>query len=227
MSEFSRSQFPPGGWEFFNPSTGWSAPTPKGSTFDQTVNLIIKHRLANPAATVKHRLSTDIATVGNELENYTRARIGLPAMGSELPKMTPPATLPSMSGAVLGAVAAVKKMAAGVGFLLEWEESGLPPVGEDVSEKRAGICVDCPKNEQGKSLTEIFTVPAAAMIQRKYERLEQMQLKTSHDVNLKVCQACLCPLRLKVHAPMELILKRLKPEQRAELDTRCWILSAS
>lgn len=224
IQPFSRSEFPPGGWEFFQPQTKWSAPTPKSSTFDQTVNLIIKHRMANPAVTAANRLSTDPVAVGNELEDYTRARRGLPLMNDLLPKPTPPAQAPSMSGAVLGAVAAVKKIAAGAGLLLEWEESGLPPADQATSDSRALLCSDCPKNEQGKSLTEIFTVPMANLIQRRYERLEQLELKTPHDEKLKVCQACLCPLRLKVHAPMELILKRLKPDQRAELDPRCWIL---
>ena len=52
-----------------------------------------------------------------------------------------------------------------------------------------------------------------------------MDLKTSKDAELNVCQACLCPLKLKVHTPMSLIQKRLKPEQRAELDPKCWILA--
>jgi|SRR6516164_570380 len=74
----SRSEFPPQGWMFFQPQTGWSAPTPKASTFDQTVILIQKHRLANPAVTVKHNLATDTESIAKELEAYTRTRLGLP-----------------------------------------------------------------------------------------------------------------------------------------------------
>lgn len=77
MSELSRSQFPPGGWEFCIPQTGWCAPTPKNSTFDQTVDLIRKHRMANPAITKKHSLPTDFNSVALELEAYTRTRLGL------------------------------------------------------------------------------------------------------------------------------------------------------
>ena len=221
-TDFSRSQFPPGGWEYYQPQTNWSPPTPKGSTFDQTVILIIKHRMANPAMIVKHNLSTDPAVVGDELENYTRARLGIMPMG----KSTPPPSTPYLSGAVQAGVAAVKKLAAGAAILMEWDESGMPPVAAELSEKRAGICSTCPKNSTGKSLTEFFTVPLAELTRRRFERLQQLNLTTSHDDKLNVCEACLCPLALKVHAPMELILKRLKPEQRAELDPRCWILSA-
>lgn len=221
MSELSRSQFPPGGWQFYQPQTGWNAPSPKSSTFDQTVVLIIKHRLANPALLVKHKWSTDPASVANELETYTRMRLGIPAS----PKSTPPAvSAPPMPGAVQASVAAVKKLAAGVAVLMDWEESGLPPEPPDVSEARAVICSDCPKNDKYKSITEFFTVPTAAMIKRRFERLQAMKLTTTRDNELNVCQACLCPLQLKVHTPAELIKKRLKPEQKVELDPRCWIL---
>lgn len=81
MSSLSRTQTPSGGWQFFQAATGWSAPTPIGSTFDQTVVLIIQHRLANPAITAKHNLPTDKVSVGNELETFTRARLGMTPVG--------------------------------------------------------------------------------------------------------------------------------------------------
>lgn len=224
----SRSQFPPGGREFYQPQSKWSAPTPKSSTFDQTVVLIIKHRLANPAMVVRFGLATDAVSVGNELEAYTRARLGMSPPVTPgapgLPKMKAPTAVPQLSGAVQQAVAVVKKMASGAALLLEWEESGMPAEPAEVSAARALICSDCPKNDKGKSITEYFTVPAADNIHKRFQRLFSMNLTTPHDPALNVCQACLCPLKLKVHTPMALIQKRLKPEQRAELDPRCWIL---
>lgn len=219
----SRSQFPNGGWIFYQPQTRWSPPTPKASTFDQTVVLIMKHRMANPAITVKYRLATDFNSVANELEAFTRARCGI---ADESPKMSAPPSTPQMSGAVQRVVAAVKNMAAGAALLMEWEESGTPAEPPEVSENRASICVDCPQNDKNKSLTEYFTVPAADLMMARFRRLMEMDLTTSHDASLKVCQACLCPLRLKVHTPMALIQKRLTPEQKAALDPRCWILKA-
>lgn len=225
MSDLSRSQIPPGGWQFYQPQTRWSAPTPISSTFDQTVVLIIKHRMANPAVTVKHNLSTNPGVVGDELDSFTRARLGMAPMPTGFPKMMPPPPAkPQVSGAVSEAVAAVKKLASGVALLMEWEESGVPPVAKEISEIRAATCAVCQKNAKGKSLSEFFTVPLSNLTKRRFEKLEQMKLTTSHDSELNVCQACLCPLRLKVHTPMDLIQKRLKPEQRAELDPRCWIL---
>lgn len=221
---FSRDQFPPNGWEFYQPQTNWTAPTPKMSTFNQTVQLIIKHRLQNGAITAMHKLSTDVGQVGDELENYTRARLGMPSMGSTLPKQTPSSVIPQLAGAALQAVAEVKKRAAGAALLLEWEESGLPPEPSEVSEHRADICVACPKNNPEKSLFDYFTVKASEMIRQRFERLFSLGLTTTQDAKLNVCEACLCPLRLKVHTPRSLIQKRLKDDQRAELHPSCWIL---
>ncbi len=221
---FSRETFPAGGWSFYQPQTGWQNPMPKASTFNQSVQAIIKHRAANPAIVAKHSLSLDPIVVANELETYTRARLGLPAIGGALPKMTPPQEAPKLSEGVKQAVAAVVKLAAGGALLLDWEQSGLPPVDKEVAESRAAVCADCPQNAKGKSLTDLFTVPAANMIKRRFERLEGMNLVTSKDAELATCQACLCPLRLKIFSPMEIIQKHLKPAQRSELDKRCWIL---
>ena len=83
MSELSRTQTPPGGWQFTQPQTGWAAPTPIASTFDQTVVLIQKHRMANSAIVAKHNLNTEFNAIAKELEAYTRTRLGMPDTFSE------------------------------------------------------------------------------------------------------------------------------------------------
>lgn len=222
------TQTPPGGWQFHQPQTGWWAPSPVGYTHDQQVTNIIKHRLANPAITSKHKLATDFPTVSKELIKYQQIRGALSP--DPLPKLTPPLSSPQMSGAVKQAVAVVRKMATGAALLMEWEEAGLPHVSQEQASQRALTCTKCPKNEKGKALTDIFTVPVAAMIKKKMERLNDMNLHTAYDAELATCQACLCPMRTKVWMPTELVLKRLKPDQKAELqpdNPKCWILQES
>lgn len=219
------SQTPPGGWVWHEPSTGWWAPHPIGHTFDQQVQNIIKHRRSNPALVAKHNLSVDPNVVGQQLIKYQQMRGALPA--DPLPKLTPPPQSSQMSGAVKLAVAAVRKMASGAALLTEWEEAGLPHVEQALASNRAFTCSKCPKNEKGKSFTDIFTVPVANMIKRKMERLNELDLHTAYDDQLATCQACLCPMRTKVWMPIELIAKRLKPDQKAELQPQnptCWIL---
>ncbi|HEX9145907.1 MAG TPA: hypothetical protein VGA09_16675 [Candidatus Binatia bacterium] len=80
-TELSTSQTPPGGWVYFQSQTGWSLPTPIASTFDQSVILIIRHRLANPAITARHNLATTKDAVAAELVSFTRARLGMTPVG--------------------------------------------------------------------------------------------------------------------------------------------------
>jgi hypothetical protein len=113
MSTLKRNEFPPGGWSYFQSATGWSAPTPTSSTFDQTVILIIKHRQQNPAAVLKYKLSMDFNTVANELDLYTRLRLGIPLSDpASAPFPQPPRSLPAP---VEAAVAGIKKAGFGSG----------------------------------------------------------------------------------------------------------------
>ena len=97
MAELSTSQTPPGGWQFVQPQTNWSAPTPVASTFDQTVILILKHRQANPVIVASHKLSIDKGQIAHELLTYTKARLGITDAVSD-----PPAAAPAKRGACCG-----------------------------------------------------------------------------------------------------------------------------
>lgn len=215
-------QIPPGGWVYYQAQTGWHAPFPVGMTFTQQVNNIIKHRRANPAIVAKHNLATDPAQVGQELIAFQQARGALPPS----PKMTAPAaspSLPHLSGLVVAGIEVVKRMAAGMATLLEWQETGQAPVASELSAKRAKICESCPKNDM-EGMTKYFTGIVANNIRNRLSKLHEMNLTTPSDAKLGVCSACLCNLRLKCHTPLDLVLKRLKPETKVLLDQRCWIL---
>lgn len=214
----NRDDFPNGGWQFHQAQTGWWAEHPTGRTFNQQVESIIKHRSGNPVAVAKFKLTLDPGQVAFELEEFNRIRLGLP----DPKRLPPPPQRPSMSGAVQSAVGAVKKMARGVALLFEWEESGLPPVAAGVSASRASVCAVCPNNDKDE-WTRFLTGPVSERIRKQLGRLHEMNLSTPSDDQLFACKACICPMRLKVHTPKELILKRLKPEERSELDPSCWI----
>lgn len=145
-------------------------------------------------------------------------------------KFPAPTAAPRVSGVLSAGVAMIKKLAAGAATLLEWEEAGLPHVEQDKANLRAATCAGCPKNRPEKKLTDYFTVPLADMIKGKMERLAQLDLKTPDDDKLMVCDACYCPLRTKIWMPLDMVLKRVRPEDREELNKaqpRCWILSES
>lgn len=219
QASFSRDTFPPGGWIFFQAQTGWAAPSPKSSTFTQTVQQIIKMRQQNPAMMIRHKWSVDPSVVGNELEMFTRLRIGAP-----LPTPAPP-IFPGGYSALSAAVSDIKKLAAGAGLLVSWDMSGLPPVAGDLSASRAKVCLACPLNSTAK-LEQWNTVPVAMSLNKRLTRIEGMKLRTPSDNGLGLCDATYCPTAKLVHAPMEAISKRLKGDVRSTLAPDCWINKA-
>lgn len=212
MADINTHEIPSGGWQWFEPQTGWKLPTPISSTFDQSVSLIIRHRLSNTAMVVKHRLPTDAATVGGQLLAYTRKRLGI---------VEPPKQSPSQwfNGRHVAAVAS------GFQTLANWLGDGGKPVDQELAEKRAAICADCPQNPpDGGGWLATFTIPAQNLIRRQLQERKELKLSTSLDSKLNLCEACDCPLHLKVHVPLNYILTHIPEAAKERLDPRCWIL---
>lgn len=221
----------PNGYKYTQPETNFQVD--RYSSFDSAVNQVISHRLGNPYLIQKNGWTTDRPTVEMEVDNFN-TRFCVAMGGDWLQWVTeggslaavpfqPPPPQPLLSQ-LAGGAAAVRKLAVGAALLFEWEESGAPPVAPELSAKRAAVCAVCPLNSQ-KELGDWFTGPVSEGIRKKMGRLHQMALTTPSDGVLGVCSACLCPLKLKCHTPLDLIAKRLKPEARAELHSSCWILA--
>ncbi len=215
-TEFNRHQTPPSGWIFRQPETGWTAPTPIGSTFSQTVDLIIAMRRKNPAIGAKAKWATDRETVGYELEKFTRKRLGLPEEAAQIPF-----SRPSLPGQVAQVAADIKRAASGTAVVLDWLRSGGAPVAQELANKRAAVCAECPKNVEGSW----FTTAPATLIKETLEARKDLKLETPFDDRLQSCAVCRCLLALKCHTPLEFILARTKPEVMAEFPNFCWIAS--
>ena len=217
MQDLNEHETPNGGWQFRQTATGWSAPTPVGSTFSQTKVLIIQHRMKNPAIVAKHKLSTDPHVVGEELMDFNRLRLGIPK-----PTPGPPsffASGRSLSGHVLDAAANLRRAAQGTAVVLDWLASGGAPVSQELANKRAEICVACPKNMVGSW----YTVAPAEIIKSALEARKDLKLETPSDASLKSCDVCRCLNRLKVWTPLAFIAAKTKPEIMAEFPSNCWI----
>jgi hypothetical protein len=213
-----RNKFPPGGFRFYQPETNWSPPT--WLSFHDTVLAIIDHRNRNPHQRDRYGWLVDYNAVCDELDAYN-SRICLEMkwndfiMGEGIPAPPPKASpLPLPSG---------RPVVAGAKSLAEWTIDG-EVVPEEIAATRANICRDCPVNHQG-TLRDFFTEAAANLIQRQFEIRQNRELKTPWDEKLGMCDACGCPLKLKVHAPMHVIEKYLSQTTRDKLDPRCWILN--
>lgn len=67
----TRNQFPPGGWVYVQPETGWKAPRPKIDSFSETVKKTINHRRNNPGK----GMNTDAYAVERDLDDFTCHRL--------------------------------------------------------------------------------------------------------------------------------------------------------
>lgn len=196
--------------------------------FEGLTREIQAHRLGNP----RFNLATDLDTIRNELDHANALRcLSINGAASyivsdegspPLPKAVAPN--PSLVGRVAGAVIS----AAGAPELGAWLGKDGVPVSPALSQQRAAICAGagsapCPKNGKG-ALTRYFTVPASEFIRKQLGMKHDLELSTSHDENLGVCEACGCPLKLKVHTPIADIREHMSPEEKTKLDPRCWIL---
>ena len=204
-----------GGWVFRQPQTGWTNSMAMVG-FKASVDTIRKHRLANPAITAKHKLSTDPTAIAEELRVYTRKRLGI--ADPVAPSFFQPSRsqLPSR---VVAAAGNLKRAAQGTAVVLDWLSSGGMPIAQELANKRATICVACPKNVQG----DWYTTAPAQLIKSTLEARKDLKLETPSDASLKSCEVCRCLLALKVHCPLSHIVAKTKPEIMAELPSNCWI----
>lgn len=184
--------------------------------FGASVKAIIKHRQANPAITAKHNLSTDYNTVADELEVYTRLRLGIPLPAPPSFFHQSSSHLPSR---VVVAAADIKRAAQGTAVILDWLSSGGAPVAQALADKRAATCVECHKNVEGSW----YTIAPAQLIKSTLEMRKDLKLETPSDDQLKSCDVCKCLMRLKVWVPLHHITSHTKPEIMGEFPESCWI----
>lgn len=221
----SRTSFPPLGFQFYEARTGWTSSPHIG--FDPTALEMQQHRLANKGLPNTDWV-TDLDSIRAELDAYTTARL-LSQYGdgaSEWITGGPPPTFftprhQPRQRVVAREVAAVSKVVAGIGLLVDFLGPKLKPVERGLAEQRASICLTCPKNQPGTAFEQAGGKALHLLLEYKADQ----KLETIHDDKLLYCMACGCNLRLKPHVDLEYTLSKTTPEQMAAFDKRCWILS--
>lgn len=224
----SRTAHPPHSFRFLQPETGQASEFV--GSFNFVVEQVVRLRKANPFLCERHGWSTDVVAVENEVDAYNTARCIAGGWkdfvvmddGNPAPLYVMPAQKKTM-GVLRSAVAGGSKVAAGVAILLDWLGNSGKPVAQEIADRRAGICAECPKNGNG-GITSYFTQPIADKIKTQMEIRGELQLRTPHDEKLGVCEACLCPLKLKCWTPMEHIIVHTSDEVKKDLHPCCWIL---
>lgn len=236
-----RRKWPPkGGWIYHEPATGWSAKSPMSSNFDSTVQQIIQHRLANRA----YNLSVDRMDVELALMDQTAQRIMREApehvtewvvpvddeakKKSHLQKPLPPRrgagdvlhAAPSVIDRILGRIRSIGR---GAATLADWIGDGAVPVSPFLADRRGAICVGCPMNRPAEDFADAITGSIAEAISSQTIVKNAAGLSSAHEDKLGFCDACGCPLRLKVWVPLKTIRDRTDPETLDAFHPACWI----
>lgn len=215
----SRWQCPVNGFQFVDAAI---SPTPlKTWDFNSMVREVMARRAANP----RFKLTTDANAIAAEVDEQNALRMLSIANADSYISVEGPAP-PNFTQPRSRAWQSAAAISAGAGTLVDWLGEGAVPVAKEQAEKRAAICAECPQNGKGDWLS-IFTKPAQAIIQAQLSMRKDLDLSTASDEVLGVCNACKCPLKLKVHVPLTHIAAHMNDEVRAKLDGKCWITAES
>lgn len=218
----SRTECPPGG---FYVTIAPINQTKQFWSFDEAVSWFSGIADSNPHL----KLPTNPVVIGNFIDQQNALRcLGIPGADSYvIQKGGPLHNLETKKATLLKPLVAVgdkiRQLSAGAVLLEEWQDDGFPIEPVESADHRATICATCPQNGLG-DLTRWFTVFASEKIRRRVEAAQKLELKTASDDRLGICEACLCPLKLKVHVPLAIIKRHLTPNSLEALDPHCWIL---
>lgn len=221
----------PNGLRFYLPEVNWRST--QYASFEVISAELLSVIRANPALAQRNQWPTTLEAVKDWVDTYnaticakmgwTEYYLDTAVAGGPIPKAPAPHLQASLS-AVAAAADKAKALVAGAKTLMEWDESGDPPVSPELSTNRAIVCSKCPLNKKG-DWTEWFTAPAAELIRRRLAKAHNRGLSTPRDDALHNCEVCMCPLKLKVHIPIDWIRRGTKPEVMARLEQvpGCWI----
>jgi len=238
MEEFmarlkSRVHFVPGQFQYLVPEI--AQPTPFTGSFDSVVQQVYDFRARNTYLCRKYNWSLNRIDIENDVEqaNVQRCLASgwtdfLILEDSDQSLIMEKKTQPWSHRAAAGLKRAADAVKSGAGI---WRDLFGPEgkmVSRDQAEARAKVCVACPLNKTEGGLGQYFVETLVAQIQSVYGTLHDLNLHTSLDDKLGVCEACSCPTKAKVWPATSYILAHTKPEVKARLhpdNPECWILT--
>lgn len=207
----------PGGFQFRIPEIGFIAPPYQ--SFDTLVNTV--HRVVNANAALAKKNGWPLGREGVALwVDRVQATIChqngwndyiTTAKDIDPPKYPPP------PGAHPAEV-----VAAGVKSLVSWFGAGARPVVKKLAQERADTCEKCEFNRPG-DLGNWFSRSVSELIRSQVGVFKGMSLTATNDDKLGICDLCECPIKLKIHVPMEHIEKNMLAGVWPMLPEYCWM----
>ncbi len=225
----SRNNMPPISFRFLQPETGWDSTKvlPGTPSLRVVATALIDHRRGNKFYADKNGWSMDYETVVNEVDSYTALLNEKAGYFEFVEGADPPKTMPLPAGVFRTVAAGAKQVVGGVKAWLEMFGPTGHPVAHELAEERALVCINCPKHDADLGWIGKFEVEAAKVIRTQLGIKHDMKLATTQDAKLGLCTACLCPMVIKVHAPLDFALERMDDETKAKLHPECWMMVES
>lgn len=229
----NRQKFIPNGFKFYDPNLKWTAPL--NASFQTICDGLRSARLANPGLTAAKHLATDANAIAEEVDAYNAHiceshgwtdYINSGQGGAAVPFSQEPPQQQHHHPPVASISQKVRSVAAGGEALVDWITSGAEAVPKEQAERRAATCAKCPLNGKG-GWEKWFTVAVSNAIRAALRHKKEFNLSTPDDDKLGVCEACTCPMTLKVHVPFEKFYSKMPQADKDALHKDCWIRSES
>lgn len=107
----------------------------------------------------------------------------------------------------------------GTKVIASFKRAGSPLVDQEEAERRAGICINCPRNVD-------YAKPCSGICQELVDLVKSLVggAATKYDSMLKACDICGCANAAQVHVPIEFLSKGVTPEMMVQFKTvsTCW-----
>lgn len=217
----SREKWPPHGFTLLLPEIGMKSPLT--GSFNEMVDAFSRIVQKNPALAQKHNWPTYREAQEDWLDEREAQRMvahgwfNFVIMEGSPPSFQKKTSLVARVGNVAGAAKTA------LAIYSDLFGPGGDVVAKEEAERRAAICVKCPKHDAVGGLKKYFIKAAANELMAVFAMLKSKDITTSLDDQLGVCQVCECPMRAKVFIEAHVLKKHLKPDQIAKLDSKCWI----
>lgn len=115
----------------------------------------------------------------------------------------------------------IRSTAKGVQILESWLGAGGAPVADELADKRANVCIECPLNVEPNWWGRVKNAIASAI--KDHLRVKSnLGFRVENEDGLSMCKVCGCCNALAVWTPIEHIKSHTSTEQFVKFPTACW-----
>ncbi len=112
----------------------------------------------------------------------------------------------------------VSHLTHGAKSIIEWLGDGGSVVDRETANRRAQMCLSCPKHTSGFPVTE----GVAMAIKRHLEAKSAAGLRVDNEKSLHTCSVCGCAMRLKIWQNISMVKKQMTTHDFENFENPCW-----